>query len=126
MMLNVRISLANQIVPSLVRMGVNCWRCFYNDSNMRAGQENSGQLQAVLDMVLSHHAVTRKSLFVKEILMALVLPSPQDYRPLLRRLTNLTSEPTRELSSEARQLLEQSLLADLRAVVARALSGNLY
>lgn len=55
--------------------------------------------------------------------MALVLPSPQDKRPLLRRLTDLTSEPTRELSFEARQLLEQSLLADLRAVVARALSG---
>ncbi|GMH43409.1 hypothetical protein BSKO_11331 [Bryopsis sp. KO-2023] len=86
-------------------------------------QENAGELQAVLDMVLSRQGVARKSQFIRAILTALVLPSPADYRPLLRRLTALSSKGTQEVAVRAQQLLEQSLLADLRAVVARALSG---
>lgn len=87
-------------------------------------QENSGDLQAVLDMVVSHQGADRKSLFIRAVLLSLVLPSPADYRPLLRRLTALTSKGTSEVVAQAQQLLEQSLLTDLRVVVARALSGG--
>eukprot|EP00803_Ostreobium_quekettii_P003946 evm.model.scf_1945.1 EVM.evm.TU.scf_1945.1 scf_1945:1899-19188(+) len=85
--------------------------------------EHSGSLKDVLDLVLSHLGVARKSKLVNALLTSLVLPAPAAFRPQLRRLTALSGKPTEEVVLRAQHLLEQSLLGDLRAVVARALSG---
>lgn len=86
-------------------------------------QEYNEDLQAVLELVRSHQGLERKAEFVKQLLLHLVLPSPSEYRPILRRLTSLASPTTRQILTRAQYLLEHSLLADLRSVVARSLSG---
>lgn len=86
-------------------------------------QEYNEDLQAVLELVLSHQGLARKAEFVKQLLLHLVLPSPSEYRPILRRLTSLASPTTRQILIRAQYLLEHSLLADLRSVVARSLFG---
>jgi hypothetical protein len=77
----------------------------------------------VLDLVVSHQGLPLKLELVKRILSTLVLPSPVPYRSLLRRFAALSSKSCAEVALRAQQLLEVSLLADMRAVVARALSG---
>ena len=42
-----------------------------------------------MDIVVSHHAAPLKAQLVGQILSALVLPAPESYRPLLRRLASL-------------------------------------
>ncbi|GIM14327.1 hypothetical protein Vretimale_17212, partial [Volvox reticuliferus] len=86
-------------------------------------KKHAGKLSVVLDLVLSHQGLPLKSKLVLGLMARLVLPAPAQYRPLLRRLAALTGPGTGELVTRAAQLLEQSLLADLRTVVARSLSG---
>lgn len=71
-------------------------------------------------MVVSRQASERKSEFVKQLLVHVVLPNPAEFRPILRRLTAISAG---QILKQAQYLLEQSLLADLKAVVARCLSG---
>ena len=52
-------------------------------------QQHSKNLGAVVDIVVSHHAAPLKAQLVGQILSALVLPAPESYRPLLRRLACL-------------------------------------
>lgn len=73
--------------------------------------------------MVSHQGLPLKLELVKRILSTLVLPSPVPYRSLLRRFAALSSKSSAEVALRAQQLLEVSLLADMRAVVARALSG---
>ncbi|MEW5311712.1 MAG: hypothetical protein WDW38_003401 [Sanguina aurantia] len=86
-------------------------------------KEHSGELAAVLDLVMAHQGLQHRAELASRLMLTLVLPSPAMYRPQLRRLAQLAVKGTEELGQRARHLLEQSLLADLRSVVARALSG---
>ncbi|GLC69098.1 hypothetical protein PLESTF_000789000 [Pleodorina starrii] len=86
-------------------------------------KKHAGKLSVVLDLVLSHQGLALKSRLVLGLMARLVLPAPAQYRPLLRRLAALSGPGSGELVTRAAQLLEQSLLADLRTVVARSLSG---
>ncbi|KAG2485379.1 hypothetical protein HYH03_015868 [Edaphochlamys debaryana] len=86
-------------------------------------KRHAGKLQAVLELVVSHQGLALKCQLVAGLMARLVLPAPASYRPLLRRLAALAGPGTGALAARSAQLLEQSLLADLRAVVARALSG---
>lgn len=58
-----------------------------------ASQTHSGQLQAVLDIVLSHQGAALKSALLQRLMSALVVPAPEHYRALLRRLAALSGEP---------------------------------
>ena len=58
-------------------------------------QTHSGQLQAVLDIVLSHQGAALKSALLQRLMSALVLPAPEHYRALLRRLAALSGEDWR-------------------------------
>lgn len=53
-------------------------------------QTHSGKLQAVLDIVLSHQGAPLKSELMQRLMSALVLPAPEHYRALLRRLAALS------------------------------------
>ena len=53
-------------------------------------QVHSGNLQAVLDIVLSHQGVALKTALMQRLMSALVLPAPEHYRALLRRLAALS------------------------------------
>jgi hypothetical protein len=86
-------------------------------------QVHSGKLQAVLDIVLSHQGAPLKSALMQRLMSALVLPAPEHYRALLRRLAGLAEPSAAEVAQRAQQLLEHSLLGELRTLVARALSG---
>ena len=57
------------------------------------------------------------------LLAHVVLPSPANYRPHLRRLSALHSSNAAQILKKAQRLLEQSLLADLKQAVRRCLSG---
>ena len=52
-------------------------------------QVHSGKLQAVLDIVLSHQGAALKCALLQRLMSALVLPAPEHYRSLLRRLAAL-------------------------------------
>lgn len=52
-------------------------------------QLHSKSLGKVVDIVVSHQALPAKLVLVEQLLNALVLPSPEHYRPLLRRLAVL-------------------------------------
>lgn len=82
----------------------------------------AGNLGAVVDIVVAHQGLPTKVRLAALLMGALVLPAPQAYRPLLRRMAAL-GPAGGEASARAQQLLEHSLLAELQAVVARALSG---
>jgi hypothetical protein len=55
-------------------------------------QVHSGQLQAVLDIVVSHQGAPLKCALLQRLMSALVLPAPEHYRSLLRRLAALSGE----------------------------------
>ena len=59
-------------------------------SRSRVPQEHSGKLQAVLDIVLSHQGAALKCQLLQRLMSALVLPAPEHYRTLLRRLAALS------------------------------------
>ena len=86
-------------------------------------QANTASLQSVVDLVLAHNGMTLKSELVLRLMGALVLPAPDLYRPQLRRLAALSEPGTGDVALRAQQLLEHSLLGELRTLVARALSG---
>lgn len=52
-------------------------------------QTHSKELQQVLDIVVSHQALQLKCGLIVKLLYALVAPTPEHYRPLLRRLAGL-------------------------------------
>ncbi|EIE18073.1 hypothetical protein COCSUDRAFT_26470 [Coccomyxa subellipsoidea C-169] len=85
-------------------------------------QVYSTNLGQVVDIVVSHQGVATKTQMVSQLMSSLVLPAPEHYRPLLRRLAAL-GNGCAEVAYRAQQLLEHSLLSELRAIVARALSG---
>eukprot|EP00887_Chlorella_sp_A99_P005434 scaffold1.g5434.t1 len=76
---------------------------------------HSSSLQSVLDLVLAHQSQELKSALLQRLLAALVLPAPQHYRRLLRRLAALSERGAAEVAASAQQLLEHSLLGELRA-----------
>lgn len=49
----------------------------------------STNLGQVVDIVVSHQGVATKSQLVNQLMSTLVLPAPEHYRPLLRRLATL-------------------------------------
>lgn len=49
----------------------------------------STNLGQVVDIVVSHQGVATKSQLVSQLMSTLVLPAPEHYRPLLRRLAAL-------------------------------------
>ncbi len=79
--------------------------------------------QAVLELVVSHQGRPLKLDLLRRLLATLVLPAPERYRDYLRRLAALPAKGTADVALRAQQLLEHSLLADLRAVVARVGGG---
>ncbi|KAK9799384.1 hypothetical protein WJX73_008409 [Symbiochloris irregularis] len=85
-------------------------------------QHYSNDLGKVMDIVISHQALPRKMDLIGYLLNSLVLPAPELYRPLLRRLAALGGGAV-EMAGRASILLEQSLLGELRTIVARTLSG---
>ncbi len=52
-------------------------------------QVYSTNLGQVVDIVVSHQGVATKTLMVSQLMSSLVLPAPEHYRPLLRRLAAL-------------------------------------
>ena len=86
-------------------------------------QVHSSSLESVVDVVLSRNGLSLKSDLLLRIMGALVLPNPDVYRSQLRRLAALADPGHLEVATRAQQLLEHSLLGELRALVARALSG---
>lgn len=92
------------------------------DTLRRSHLSSLQSLQSVVDLVLSHNGLRLKSALMVRLMAALVLPAPDPYRPLLRRLAALGEPGASEVAAWAMQLLERSLLGELRSVVARALS----
>lgn len=86
-------------------------------------RSHADSLQRVVDIVLSHNGLAMKSELVLRIMGSLVLPAPDKYRKQLRRFAALMEPGTFDVSQRAQQLLEHSLLGELRTLVARALSG---
>lgn len=56
-------------------------------------QVYSTNLGAVVDIVVSHQGVETKTQLVSQLMSTLVLPAPEHYRPLLRRLAALGGPP---------------------------------
>ena len=52
-------------------------------------QQHSNDLGKVMDIVISHQALPRKMELIGQLLNSLVLPAPEHYRSLLRRLAAL-------------------------------------
>ena len=50
----------------------------------------STNLAQVVDIVVSHQGVDIKTALISQLMSALVLPAPEHYRPLLRRLAALS------------------------------------
>jgi acetyl-CoA carboxylase/biotin carboxylase 1 len=73
----------------------------------------------VLELVVSHQGRALKMDLLRRLMATLVLPAPEHYRDYLRRMAALPAKGTADIAQRAQQLLEHSLLADLRAVVAR-------
>lgn len=55
-------------------------------------QEHADSLQTVLNTVVAHQGAPAAAALVGRLLGALVEPSPEAYRPLLRRIAALESE----------------------------------
>ncbi len=53
-------------------------------------QVYSANLGQVVDIVVSHQGVEIKTQLIGQLMSALVLPAPEHYRPLLRRLAALS------------------------------------
>lgn len=84
---------------------------------------NASDLHSVVDLVLSHNGLKKKADLLMKLLCRFVASSPDLYRQQLRRLASLHDRRAIGLSLRAQQILEHSLLGELRAIVARALSG---
>ena len=55
-------------------------------------QTHSKELQSVVDTVVSRQALPLKCRLVVQLLYAVVAPTPEQYRPLLRRLAGLVGK----------------------------------
>lgn len=55
-------------------------------------QEHADKLSEVLDIVIAHQGAPLAAKLVSRLLAALVEPSPEDYRTVLRRLASLEGE----------------------------------
>lgn len=86
-------------------------------------QTHASSLERVVSIVLAHNGLPLKSDLIVKLMNVLVLPAPDKYRRQLRRLAQLAEDGTAEVAQRAQQLLEHSLLGELRSLVARALSG---
>lgn len=53
-------------------------------------QVYSTNLAQVVDIVVSHQGIEIKTQLIGQLMSALVLPAPEHYRPLLRRLAALS------------------------------------
>lgn len=53
----------------------------------------STNLAQVVDIVVSHQGIEIKTQLIGQLMSALVLPAPEHYRPLLRRLAALSDSP---------------------------------
>lgn len=56
---------------------------------LRCAQVYSTNLGQVVDIVVSHQGLAIKTQLVSQLMSTLVLPAPEHYRPLLRRLAAL-------------------------------------
>ena len=60
------------------------------DTGTATLQVYSANLGQVVDIVVSHQGVEIKTQLIGQLMSALVLPAPEHYRPLLRRLAALS------------------------------------
>lgn len=58
-----------------------------------AAQVYSTNLGQVVDIVVSHQGLVTKTQLISQLMSTLVLPAPEHYRPLLRRLAALGKAP---------------------------------
>ena len=91
------------------------------DSLRRSGK--TGSLEDLVADVISHQGVERKVKFMHALFDNLVLPNPVPYTSILRRFSALSSASHSRIALIAIQMLEKTLLSELRASVARMLSG---
>lgn len=87
-------------------------------------RDNKDDLQHVLDIVMSHQGLQQKVQLILSLMSAVVSYAPERYRAQLRRMASLHNRGAVEVVVKAQSLLEQSLQADLRAVVRRGLQGK--
>jgi len=80
-------------------------------------------LESVVDIVVSHQGVQRKCALVSALLGSVALTNPSAFRSQLRLIAALQGSAYHTLAATARQMLEHSLLGELRTVAARALTG---
>ena len=73
--------------------------------------------------VISHQGVERKVKFMHALFDNLVLPNPTPYTQVLRQFAALSAASHSRIALIAIQMLEKTLLSELRASVARMLSG---
>ncbi len=62
----------------------------------------STNLAQVVDIVVSHQGIEIKTQLIGQLMSALVLPAPEHYRPLLRRLAALSTSLAPVLTSALR------------------------
>ena len=74
-------------------------------AHVPSSQVHSGNLQAVLDMVVSHQGLALKADLALRLMTALVLPDPAHYRPLLRRMAVLRTKGSEQTAIRAHNLL---------------------
>lgn len=91
------------------------------DSLRRSGK--TGSLEDLVGDVISHQGVDRKVKFMHALFDHLVLPNPTPYTSVLRQFAALGSASHSRVALIAIQMLEKTLLNELRASVARMLSG---
>jgi hypothetical protein len=85
-------------------------------------RDHSGNLQLVLDVLLSHQALPSKALLVLGVLNSVVARQPQLFRQELSQLAALPAfKPLALVVQRAQQLLETSLLTQLSAEISAAL-----
>jgi len=119
---------ASRVVRQLLEKFLAVEEVFNTDTQLsdiieELRHKHKGMPQEVLDIVMSHQALKVKGNLICGLLSAAIMPSPQKYRPYLRRLAALEVKGSEEVALRAKNLLEHSMLADLRAAVTRSLSG---
>ncbi|CAG9465063.1 unnamed protein product [Pedinophyceae sp. YPF-701] len=82
----------------------------------------AGNLEAVLQVCLSHRSLENKCRLILRLLSAAVVHESAHFRPVLRRLARL--QGAQDVSQRAEQILEHSLMSELRAFVYRHLVAS--
>ena len=78
--------------------------------------------EEILAAVLAHQGSACRHEFVLRLLNAAVAAEPRGYRGELRRLATLENPQNVQVAHRAKQMLEQSVMTGLQALVSRALS----